>query len=98
MEDHLHLLISLHPDTSLANFLHDLKLSSINWIKKENIFPSFPGWQSGYGAFTYAMRDKELIINYIINQQEHHKRVSFMDEYRALLIEAGIEVDDRYFP
>lgn len=98
MEEHLHLLVSLHPNISLANFVHYLKLSCTNWIKKEHLFPSFSGWQSGYGAFTYAIRDKELITNYIINQQEHHKKVSFMDEYRTLLAEAGIEIDEKYFP
>lgn len=96
MPDHIHLLITLRPDIALSDFVHDLKLASTAWIKKEKVFPNFTGWQSGYGAFTYARRDKELIINYIINQQVHHKTIPFIDEYRALLKEEGIEMDERY--
>lgn len=98
MNDHLHLLVTLRPDICVSDFVHDLKTSSTLWIKKENQFPRFKGWQAGYGAFTYATRDKDLIINYIKQQQEHHKHKSFEEEYRALLKEEGIEFDEKYFP
>lgn len=98
MEDHLHLLVSLRPDISLSDFVRDLKSSSSLWINSERLFPLFSGWQSGYGAFTYAMRDKEVVINYIINQQEHHRKFSYAEELRSLLKEVGVEVDERYFP
>ncbi|WP_455591273.1 IS200/IS605 family transposase [Bacteroides sp.] len=98
MEDHLHLLIDLRPDIALSDFIRDLKTSSSAWIKKENVFPTFSGWQPGYGAFTYAIRDKELITNYIKDQEKHHAKFSFIDEYRALLTEAGISINEQYFP
>lgn len=98
MEDHLHLFIDLRPDITLSEFIRDLKTSSSTWIKKENLFPAFSGWQSGYGAFTYAAHDKELIVNYIIRQQEHHKKIDFLEEYKTLLIEAGIEINEKFFP
>ena len=56
----------------------------------------FTGWQIGYGAFTYSIREKEMIIGYIKNQKEHHKKETFFDEYKRLLIENGIEFDEKY--
>jgi len=55
------------------------------------LFPEFIGWQEGYGAFTYSLKDKETIINYIKNQKEHHKTETFDDEFKKLLTEHGIE-------
>jgi len=98
MEEHLHILCDLHPTIALADFMRDLKTSSSIWIKQTGKFPKFNGWSDGYAALTYAWRDKELIVNYIKNQQEHHKKETFEDELRRLLIEHGIKVDDRFFP
>jgi len=66
--------------------------------KKNARFKSFKGWSDGYAALTYAYRDKDMIINYIKNQREHHKKESFQDEYRKLLEDFGIPIDERYFP
>lgn len=98
MEEHLHILCDLHPTIALADFMRDLKTSSSIWIKQTGKFPKFNGWSDGYAALTYAWKDKELIVNYIKNQQEHHKIETFEDELRRLLIEHGIKVDDRFFP
>lgn len=98
MEEHLHILCDLHPTIALADFMQDLKTSSSIWIKQTGKFPKFNGWSDGYAALTYAWKDKELIVNYIKNQQEHHKIETFEDELRRLLIEHGIKVDDRFFP
>jgi hypothetical protein len=59
-------------------------------------FPMFEGWQDGYGAFTYSVREKDKIINYIKNQKEHHKTATFNEEFKQLLIENGIEFDEKY--
>ncbi len=67
------------------------------WIKANHVFPGFTHWQPGYGAFTHCDRDKERLIAYIKNQPEHHRTVSFADELRALLAEAGVEFDERWF-
>ena len=98
MEEHLHILSDLHPSIALADYVRDIKTSSSLWLKQNLNFPNFMGWADGYAALTYAYRDKEIIINYIINQQEHHKKVSFVEEYRKLLKEHGIKIDERYFP
>lgn len=96
VEDHLHILTHLHPSVSLATLIKDIKVASSNMMKEESLFPSFQGWQDGYGAFTYSIDRKDTLINYIINQEKHHQVQSFRDEYRELLQEHGIEFDERY--
>ncbi|MBN1517961.1 IS200/IS605 family transposase [Candidatus Sumerlaeota bacterium] len=95
-EDHLHMLTSLHPTVALADLIRDMKTSSAAWIKKEKIFPDFPGWQVGYGGFTKSHADKDKVTHYIMRQEEHHRKVSFIDEFKQLLAEEGIEFDERF--
>jgi len=66
-------------------------------LSNNSNFPDFEGWAVSFGAFTYNLNDKQKIVNYIMNQKEHHKTVSFDNEYRQLLIENGIEIDEQYF-
>ncbi|KMQ64248.1 transposase [Chryseobacterium sp. FH2] len=96
MPDHIHLFTDLHPSVSLSSFVKDIKVSSNLWIKQNGLFPDFEEWQNGYGAFTYSEREKDMIINYIKNQKEHHKNESFEVEYKNLLKSHGIEFDEKY--
>jgi REP element-mobilizing transposase RayT len=96
VEDHVHILSDLHPSLALADFIKSIKISSNEWIRREKIFPLFSGWQEGYSAFTHALKDKDYLIEYIKQQPEHHRRISFIEELRALLVEAGIEYDEKY--
>lgn len=96
MPDHIHLFTDLHPSVSLSSFVKDIKVSSNLWIKQSGLFPDFEEWQTGYGAFTYSEREKEMIINYIENQKEHHQNVSFEVEYKDLLKSHGVEFDEKY--
>jgi putative transposase len=98
VENHIHILSDLHPSFALADFMRDIKASSSKWMKESGLFPDFNGWAVGYGAFTCSHMDVDKLIDYIITQQEHHRKVSFEDEYRRLLKEAGIEIDEKYFP
>ena len=98
MEEHIHIFSDLHPTVALAGFLQKIKTASSLWLKKNSNFPRFCGWAEGYAALTYSSRDKEMITNYIVNQREHHAKTSFLDEYRAMLEEAGVVIDERYFP
>jgi REP element-mobilizing transposase RayT len=98
MEDHIHILCDLHPTISLADYMRDLKSSTSIWLKQSQILRAFEGWADGYAALTCSWRDKDLIINYIKNQQEHHKNESFEDELKRLLIEHGIDVNEKFFP
>ena len=96
IEDHLHIVTSLHPSIALANLIKDIKVASSKMIKAENLFSNFKGWQNGYGAFTYQYNVIDNLIDYVKNQEEHHKQESFVDEYKRLLIEFGIEFDEKY--
>ncbi len=94
--DHLHILTSLHPSVTLADLVKDIKVGSSSWIKGNAVFPSFTHWQDGYGAFTHSRGDFDRLIEYIKGQEEHHRHTTFAEEYRKLLVEAGIEFDERY--
>jgi len=94
--DHVHMLTSLHPSVPLADLMRDVKGGSSYWIRTNNVFPDFSNWQDGYAAFTHSAQDKERLVEYIKHQEEHHKEVSPGDELRALLIEAGVEFDEKY--
>jgi putative transposase len=98
VKDHVHILLSLHPTVALAEQLKNVKVASSIWIKENKVFPGFVGWQEGYGAFTYSLRDEPELIAYLKRQEEHHRKVTFEEEYRKLLLDAGIKVDERYFP
>jgi REP element-mobilizing transposase RayT len=96
VEDHIHILTSLHPTVALADFVKEIKTGSTLWIKNNSLFKNFSHWQDGYAAITCSKRDLDGLIEYIKAQEEHHRRTTFAEEYRKLLIEAGIEFDERY--
>ena len=93
--DHLHILAALHPTVALADFVKEIKTGPSYWIKSNRVFPEFSNWQDGYGAFTHSRRDKDRLIEYIKRQEEHHRKLSFADELRALLVEAGVKFDEK---
>lgn len=95
-ENHLHIVTHIHPSVSLSSLVKDIKVSSSYWIKQENIFPNFIAWQNGYGAFTYQISQKNILINYVKNQREHHRIKTFEEEYIELLNEHEIEFDEKY--
>jgi REP element-mobilizing transposase RayT len=98
VENHLHVLTDVHPSIALADFMREIKASTSSWMKSSGLFPAFNGWAEGYGSLTCSYKDKVRLIDYIKNQQEHHRKEPFEDEYRNLLKESGIEIDERYFP
>lgn len=95
-EDHIHIFSDLHPSISLADYVKEIKVASSSWMKDSGKFPLFNGWQEGYGAFTYSVKEKDNVIAYIKNQKEHHKTEGFYDEYKRLLKEHEIEFDEKY--
>jgi len=98
VENHLHILTDMNPSIAPIDFIKDIKVSTSIWMKHCNLFTDFTGWSVGYGSFTCSYKDITSLINYIKNQQEHHKRISFEDEYRKLLLECGINPDEKFFP
>ncbi len=95
-EEHLHLLTDLHPSLRLDDFIKSIKVSSSKWLKQNKDFPFFNGWADKYAAFTVSYKDKEKVIEYIKSQREHHKKVSFFDEYKKFLVDNGIEFNEKY--
>ena len=96
VEDHIHIVCDLHPSTALADLVKDIKFSSSIWIKEKGIYPLFSNWAESYGAFTLSIREKDTIIKYVMNQQEHHKRENFREEFIRLLKENGVDFDEKY--
>ena len=96
VEDHVHIVSQLHPSVGLAWLVKDIKLATSAFIKEKQLFKNFTGWQVGYGAFTYSIKEKEKVIAYVNNQEEHHKRITYLEEYIELLNEHGVEFDERY--
>ena len=96
IDDHIHIVTHLHPSIALATLIKDIKLASSDYIKTNNLFPHFDGWQVGYGAFTYSFKDNDHLIEYVKNQEEHHESKTFKDELIELLKEHGVEFDEKY--
>ncbi|HLX63015.1 MAG TPA: IS200/IS605 family transposase [Planctomycetota bacterium] len=96
VDDHVHVLTHLHPTLSLSSYVEQLKTGSTNWVRNERIYTRWPGWQDGYGAFTLSIKEKDDVLNYIAGQEEHHRSVTFIEEYKQLLKDAGVDYDERF--
>lgn len=95
--DHVHLVTSLPRTLSQSQLLEDIKKKSSKWIKEAD--PSKYGkfaWQAGYGAFSVSRSNLDEVVSYVANQETHHKKTSFQDEYRAFLTKHKVEYDERY--
>jgi REP element-mobilizing transposase RayT len=97
MPDHIHILSDLHPSVALADYIKDIKVASSKWMKASGYFPNFKGWSVKYCALTESSKEKNLLIHYIKNHQEHHKNESFADEIKRIFKEQGIDLDDKWF-
>jgi REP element-mobilizing transposase RayT len=91
VENHIHILSDLHSSVSLADYVKDIKVASSIWMKQSGLFPKFKGWAEGFGAFSHAYRSKQIVIDYIKNQEEHHRKVDFESEYKRLLKDNGLK-------
>jgi len=95
-DDHVHILCNLSRTETLAKVIGETKRTSSKWIKtKGKGFGNFQ-WQNGYGAFSVSRSRLEEARRYIVNQDQHHKKMTFQEEFRALLKKQGIEFDERY--
>ena len=98
MPDHIHILADIPATQSPAKFIQKIKQESSFIIANSPEFPQWNGWENGYAAFSYSISDIDVIRAYISDQKEHHKKISFREEYRDWLIENGISPDAPYFP
>lgn len=96
VEDHVHLLLQLPRTLTVAQLVQEAKTSTSKWMKTKGTAFSGFAWQAGYGAFSVSPGDAGAAIRYIQTQEGHHRKVSFQNEFRALMKEAGIEIDEQY--
>ncbi|MGA2296399.1 MAG: IS200/IS605 family transposase [FCB group bacterium] len=96
MSDHVHILVGLNPDESISVLVKELKRNSTNFINNNKFIKSTFSWQSGYGAFSYSRSHLKNVIQYIENQELHHKKKTFREEYIELLEKFSIKYDMEY--
>ncbi len=96
MPDHIHIFIGMRPHQSISSLIQIVKTESSKWIEDENLC-SYPfAWQEGYGTFSYAKSQVANVIRYIQNQEIHHRKQTFLDEYRQFLTAFEIEWNEQY--
>ena len=96
MPDHLHIVWGMRPTQSVSDLMKNIKGSSSNWVNKEKLIKGKFNWQDGFGAFSYSKSQLPRLINYVHNQQIHHQKQTFLQEYRAILESLQLEYDSRY--
>ncbi|MCI0485680.1 MAG: transposase [Blastocatellia bacterium] len=95
-EDHIHALCLLSRKFAIKDVIEEAKTETTKWIKKQGPQYADFHWQSGYGIFSVSESNVEQVKRYIANQAEHHKKMSFQDEFRKLCKRHGVEIDERY--
>ena len=96
MPDHIHIFIGMRPTQSVAALVQNVKAESSKWIKDKRFCVSSFAWQEGYGAFSYSKSHVPEVIRYIQNQEAHHQKQTFLDEYRQFLKAFEIEYEEQY--
>jgi putative transposase len=96
MADHIHIFVGYKPSVSIPDLIKDIKVASSLWINEKKFTPGKFNWQEGYGAFSYHLSDIDEICKYIRNQELHHHKKTFREEYIELLKDFSVEYDDKY--
>ncbi len=96
MPDHIHIFIGYNVNQLIPDLVEDLKTSSNTWVKQQGFTKFKFDWQKGYGAFTHSRSQINQVVNYIMNQEKHHQKKSFKEEYKEILFKNGIEYNDEY--
>lgn len=96
MPDHVHLLVGMKPSISISDLVRDIKAGSSKFINDSKWINGKFNWQEGFGAFSYSKSNLDNVVKYILNQEEHHKKRTFKDEYLDFLEKFEIEYDEKY--
>jgi REP element-mobilizing transposase RayT len=96
MPDHVHIFMSFTPKHSPAETIKEIKRASTNFINEKKWFPGKFQWQNGYGCFSYSKSHIDNVVKYILNQQNHHRKVKFKDEYIEFLRKFEVEFDEQF--
>ena len=95
-KDHVHIFFEYNPSFSVSDLIRDIKSGSSKWINDQKIIVGKFSWQEGYGGFSYSKSQRNPVINYIMNQEQHHKNKTFKEEYLQLLKDFDIEFQNEY--
>ena len=95
MPDHTHILVSMKPDIAISDLVRDIKSNSSSFIDDKKFVKNF-SWQTGFGAFSYSKSQSKNVVDYILNQPEHHKKKTFKEEYIDFLQKFEIDYDEKY--
>ena len=96
MPDHAHILVSIKPDVPISDLVRDIKANSSSFIKEKNLVSNSFSWQEGFGAFSYSKSQAPVLVRYILNQPEHHRKKTFREEYLDFLNQFEIEYNEKY--
>jgi putative transposase len=96
MPDHIHILLGLRPKEAISSLVKNIKTASNDWINDNKFTNKHFAWQEGFGAFSYSKSHLNRVIRYIQNQEKYHKKICFLDEYKAFLDAFEIEYDVKY--
>jgi putative transposase len=96
MQDHIHAFIGLKPVMSISDLVRDMKNNSSNFVNDHKFVKGKFAWQDGYGAFSYSHSHIENVYNYILNQEKHHKKKTFKEEYLEFLKKFEVEYNEKY--
>jgi putative transposase len=95
MPDHTHIFVSMKPDMAISDLVRDVKANSSLFLKEKELVTDF-AWQTGFGAFSYSKSQASTVVNYVLNQPQHHKKKTFKQEYIKFLEKFEIEYDEKY--
>ena len=96
MPDHIHILIGYNVNHLIPDLVEEIKTSSNSWIKRKKLSKFMFEWQKGYGAFTHSRSQIDVVVKYILSQEEHHKRKLFKEEYLNILEKNDVEFVGEY--
>ena len=94
--DHIHVFVGLKPSMAISNLVRDIKNNSTNFINERGFLRKKFNWQEGFGAFSYAHSQIGAVYNYILHQEEHHRKKSFKEEYMKMLKQFNVEYNEKY--
>lgn len=95
-KDHVHIFFGMPVTTCISDFMSIVKASSSKWINEQKFIKDKFQWQSGYAAFSHSKSQRDSVINYIINQEKHHRTKTFNEEYLKMLSDFGVEYEEKY--
>ena len=96
MPDHVHIAVGYKPHQLIPDLLQDIKGDSSKWINEKKFVRGKFNWQSGYGAFSFSHSHLDRVVKYILNQEKHHKRKTFQEEYKELLEKYDVMYDEKF--